>query len=273
MFWKYHFIQGWIWILGGATWKFSLESRRQVEEVFMRYENKLIIPTPKSRDHRNSLLTRLYLINAAQCLANKYIFSTYLAQNYGLEIIWRKEIIFQWSESLSPFQVFLTPWTLQSHGTVHARMLEWVAFPLSRGSSWPSDRTCVSCIAGAFFDNWATSKAPWICNRGQRKKQNFQGPVFFLKYFKKKKKCSFNLHFIVLYIFSGVRHFNDLGWPNLPSKHSLSYSLYLWCDHIHYNLKEGKQSCDKSKNNNQKPQSYSEHSSNFFVYGLSCTVK
>ena len=31
------------------------------------------------------------------------------------------------------------------------RILEWVAFPFSRGSSQPRDRTQVSCIAGGFF--------------------------------------------------------------------------------------------------------------------------
>ena len=33
------------------------------------------------------------------------------------------------------------------------RTLEWVAFPFSRGSSRPRDRTGVSCIAGGFFTN------------------------------------------------------------------------------------------------------------------------
>ena len=35
-------------------------------------------------------------------------------------------------------------------------VLEWVAVPFSRGSSWPRDRTRVSCIAGRFFIVWAT---------------------------------------------------------------------------------------------------------------------
>ena len=37
------------------------------------------------------------------------------------------------------------------HGILQARILEWVAFPFSRGSSQPGDRTQVSCIAGRFF--------------------------------------------------------------------------------------------------------------------------
>ena len=42
------------------------------------------------------------------------------------------------------------------HGILQARILEWVAIPFSRGSSWLRDRTCVSCIAGRFFTICAT---------------------------------------------------------------------------------------------------------------------
>ena len=37
------------------------------------------------------------------------------------------------------------------HGILQARILEWVAFPFSRGSSQPRDGTQVSRIAGRFF--------------------------------------------------------------------------------------------------------------------------
>ena len=30
-------------------------------------------------------------------------------------------------------------------------MLEWVSISFFRGSSWPKDRTCISCIVGRFF--------------------------------------------------------------------------------------------------------------------------
>ena len=45
------------------------------------------------------------------------------------------------------------------HGILQARMMEWVAFPFSRGSSQPRDRTRISCIAGWFFTSWATREA------------------------------------------------------------------------------------------------------------------
>ena len=37
------------------------------------------------------------------------------------------------------------------HGIPQAGILEWVAMPFSRGSSWPRDQTRVSCTAGRFF--------------------------------------------------------------------------------------------------------------------------
>ena len=37
------------------------------------------------------------------------------------------------------------------HGILQARILEWVAFAFSRGSSQPRDQTQVSRIAGSFF--------------------------------------------------------------------------------------------------------------------------
>ena len=39
------------------------------------------------------------------------------------------------------------------------RILEWVAYPFSRRSSWPRNHTRVSCIAGRFFTNWAMREA------------------------------------------------------------------------------------------------------------------
>ena len=52
------------------------------------------------------------------------------------------------------------------HGILQARILEWVATPFSRGSSWPKNRTEVSCIAGRFFTIWATRETHvWLISR------------------------------------------------------------------------------------------------------------
>ena len=48
------------------------------------------------------------------------------------------------------------------HGIAQARVLEWVAIPFSRGSSWPWDQTWVSCTAGRFLTVWATKEASYF---------------------------------------------------------------------------------------------------------------
>ena len=45
------------------------------------------------------------------------------------------------------------------HGILQARILEWVAFPFSSGSSQPRNWTRVSCFAGRFFTSWATRES------------------------------------------------------------------------------------------------------------------
>ena len=52
------------------------------------------------------------------------------------------------------------------HGILQVRILEWVAIPFSRQSSWPRDRTWVSYIARRFFTIWTTRETLCIvrCN-------------------------------------------------------------------------------------------------------------
>ena len=52
------------------------------------------------------------------------------------------------------------PMDYTAHGILQARILEWVAFPFSRGSSQPRDQTWVFCTAGRFFTIWATNEGP-----------------------------------------------------------------------------------------------------------------
>ena len=44
-------------------------------------------------------------------------------------------------KSLSHVRLFVTPINYTVHGILQARILEWVAFPFSRGSSQPRDWT------------------------------------------------------------------------------------------------------------------------------------
>ena len=49
------------------------------------------------------------------------------------------------------------------HGLLQARILQWVALPFSRGSSWLRDQTCVFYVAGRFFTAWANREyQQWI---------------------------------------------------------------------------------------------------------------
>ena len=56
------------------------------------------------------------------------------------------------------------------HGSLQAGILEWVAIPFSRGSSWPRDWTQVSWIVGRFFTVWATRK-PWGTAKKKRERE------------------------------------------------------------------------------------------------------
>ena len=66
----------------------------------------------------------------------------------------------KWSESNS-----VVSDSLWSPGILQAKMLEWVAFPFSRGASQPKDGTQVSHIAGRFFTNWAMREALYMINK------------------------------------------------------------------------------------------------------------
>ena len=68
--------------------------------------------------------------------------------------------ILKWSEG-KVVQSCLTlcdPMDYTVHGILQA-VLEWVAFPFSRGSSQPRNWTGISCIEGAFFTNRAIREA------------------------------------------------------------------------------------------------------------------
>ena len=49
------------------------------------------------------------------------------------------------------YPTLCNPMDYTVHRILQARIMEWVAFPFSRGSSQPRDRTQVSRIAGGFF--------------------------------------------------------------------------------------------------------------------------
>ena len=59
------------------------------------------------------------------------------------------------------------------------RILEWVAYSFSSGSSQPRNWTRVSCIAGVFFTNWVLREALWqvpICSWHTRTRPKWPCP-------------------------------------------------------------------------------------------------
>ena len=84
--------------------------------------------------------------------------------------------LWKWKcELLSHFQPCATPWTVAHQAPLS--MLEWIAMPFSRGSSWPRDWTGVSSIAGRFLTvctiNYISIKK-WTKKQKQTTKQNEQ---------------------------------------------------------------------------------------------------
>ena len=91
------------------------------------------------------------------------------------------------------------PMDYRVHGILQARILEWVAFPFSRGSSQPRNWTGISCIAGGFFTNWAIREA-----------KNLTLLVCFLLPLNRDKKC-----------LTLAAYFLHLETPSLPTCYPL----------------------------------------------------
>ena len=73
---------------------------------------------------------------------------------------WGILVVMEWKwKALSHVWLFCDPMDCTIHGILQARVLKWVAFPFSRGSSQPRDRTQVSHIAGRFFTSWGIMEA------------------------------------------------------------------------------------------------------------------
>ena len=77
----------------------------------------------------------------------------YLSQNWVPGLLWSSEVkVAQSCPTLCDHMGYPVQEILQ------ARILEWVAFPFSRGSSQPSDQTQVFHIECRLFTSWVTRK-------------------------------------------------------------------------------------------------------------------
>jgi len=75
-------------------------------------------------------------------------------------------------------------------GILQARILEWVAIPFSRGSSWPSDWTWVSCITGRFFAIWATREGEFNTLSVNKSRASMDGGAWQATVRKVAKSCT-----------------------------------------------------------------------------------
>ena len=94
-----------------------------------------------------------------------------------------------------------TPSCSSVHGILQVRILEWIAIPFSRGSSWPR----IFCITGRFFTVWATKEA----------QSGEQGRVS--KVFLKEDWC--DLHIISIHI----------SWLGHRVKYTHQHASLSWC--------------------------------------------
>ena len=94
------------------------------------------------------IIYRFYLLRAYKVVCVSVPVSLNVMVVYLLSCVW-----FLWPQGLLGSSV---------HGILQARILKWVAISSSEGSSWSKARarvSCISCIAGRFFTNWATREA------------------------------------------------------------------------------------------------------------------
>ena len=113
--------------------------------------------------------------NEVMCLDKYTITYTWVHTHFLMpfvRVLWMK-----WSEVAQSCPTLCDPTDCSLpgssvHGIFQARVLEWVAISFSRGSSWPRDRTWVSCIVGRCFTIWATKvnrQGKIVFNRGSLK--------------------------------------------------------------------------------------------------------
>ena len=81
--------------------------------------------------------------------------------NYTIKLLWNKITSSPLKVKVKVTQLCPTLWDSMDcsppsssvHGLLQARILEWVAFPFSRESPQPRDRTQVSQLASGFLTN------------------------------------------------------------------------------------------------------------------------
>ena len=103
------------------------------------------------------------LLSLVQVFATSWTVScqTPLSMGFFRQEYWRRELFPSTGNLPSPGVNCSLP-DSSIHGILHARILEWVAYPFSRGSSQPRNWTGVSCIVGRFFTTELSGKPLYL---------------------------------------------------------------------------------------------------------------
>ena len=123
------------------------------------------------------------------------------------------------AQSLSGVWLFATPWTVayqapSVHRVSQARILEWAAISISRGSSQSRDWTCVSCIGRGILDHWATWEALKAIVGQQQLYQWVSSTRALSSHLFGSPQC-WRCQKLNIFLFLLVSHLDSLFWPHL----------------------------------------------------------
>ena len=144
------------------------------------------------------------------------------AQNAGVGNLSLLQGIFPTQESNSGFSHCRQIVYQLSHKG-HQRTLEWVAYPFSSRSSWPSNRTRASCIAGRFFANWAIRETLKFQSESNFFISNYLPCIVLLRY-QLIINCDIFLSSLLLDLWSVS--ISSLEFSSLKQKLSLQRDVY-----------------------------------------------
>ena len=100
-----------------------------------------------------------WLKQHSPCLSIINTYKNITSFKWSLLDYWRKVLITQLCLTLQPMDY--SPPGFSLHGSLQARILEWIAIPFSTGSSRIRDQTWVSCTVGRFFTLWAIRESDY----------------------------------------------------------------------------------------------------------------
>ena len=129
-------VQGWEWPVGGK-WKFLSPGKQH-----FRYQRSVLLMHTR---HSAKYIKCCYLLNLWNLSCCTMTVSTFVLKNRA----WGWCSVFQLCLTLcDPMNCRLhrSPPGSSVHGILQARILEWIAMPSFRGSSWPRNWTPVSYV-------------------------------------------------------------------------------------------------------------------------------